>query len=161
MPLQPKNFKSKRRQKGRKLIQFNNGYRLKFGDCGLLIPRPLIFTAIQLSKIKIFLKKATRRGDKTRRKIWFNLFPQLPFSKKPANVRMGKGKGKLKTWFVNIRGGTIFVEYENLRYGRSIYFFKQTNFKLNSLAIFVFRQNLFFNFPMRTGRSFFFKSFWS
>jgi len=160
LPLQPKHIRSKRRQKGRKLVQFNVRYSLNFGDCGLLIPRPLIFTALTLSRTKLFLKKASKRGDKTRRKMWFNLFPHLPLSKKPANVRMGKGKGKLKTWFINVRGGTILFEYKNVRYGRALYFLQQISFKLSVTTVKVFRRNFFFTFPMRKRRNLFFKSFW-
>jgi len=124
-----------------------------------MFPKPYSFTAIQLSKIKIFFKKATKRGDKTLRKTWFNIFPHLPLSKKPANVRMGKGKGKLKTWFANLSGGTIFLEYKNLRYGRAHYFLQQLNFKLGSFATKLFKQNKFFIFPMRKKNKIFFKTF--
>jgi len=161
MPLQPKNFKSKKRQKGRKLIHFNNKFELKFGNCGLMILRPIIFTSLHLSRFKFFLKKANKRGDKTRRKLWFSLFPYLPLSKKPANVRMGKGKGKLKTWFTNVRGGTVLFEYNNLRYGRSLYFLEQATFKLGIATVKMFPQNFFFNFPFRADKKIFFRSFWS
>jgi hypothetical protein len=69
LPLQPKHFKSKRRQKGRKLVQFNYKNTLRFGDCGLMLPRPLLFTASTLLKTKAFLKKASKKGDKTHRKM--------------------------------------------------------------------------------------------
>lgn len=96
MALQPKSFKSKKRQKKRTFLSFSRKYQLKFGNAGLLLTRPMVLTSTHLSKLKLFLKKATRRGDKTKRKLWFNLFPHIPLTKKPANVRMGKGKGKLK-----------------------------------------------------------------
>lgn len=161
MSLQPKTFKSKRRQKLRTLIQFNNLTKLKFGDSGIFVLRPIIFTAMQLSKLKLFLKKASRKGDKTHRKLWFNLFPHLPFSKKPANVRMGKGKGKLKTWFTNVRGGTILLEYRNLRHGRVLYFFRQTAFKLGVKSVTIHSKHFLFNFPFKKNKKVFFRSFWS
>jgi large subunit ribosomal protein L16 len=121
----------------------------------------VIFTASHLSKLKFFLKKATKKGDKTKRKIWFNLFPHLPLTKKPANVRMGKGKGKLKTWFINVRGGSVFVEYRNVRYGRINYFFKQASFKLGIPVIKLFVNNIFFKFPMQSNKKIFFQTFWN
>jgi large subunit ribosomal protein L16 len=159
LPLQPKTFKSKKRQKNRKLLQFHYKKFLRFGDSGLLILRPILFTSIQLSRLKIFLKRASRRGDKTRRKIWFHLFPHLPLSKKPANVRMGKGKGKLKTWFVNLRGGNTLVEYRNVRHGRILYFFRQMSYKLGVKSVFLFSHNRFFSFPFRNDKKVFFKSY--
>jgi large subunit ribosomal protein L16 len=161
LPLQPKSFKSKRRQKIRKLFKFNNNSLLKFGDSGLLVLRPLIFTSIQLSRLKLFLKRASKKGDKTHRKMWFNLFPHLPFSKKPANVRMGKGKGKLKTWFAYIRGGGFILEYKNLRQGRLLYFFRQATFKFGTRTIIVYSKSFFFNFPFRKDKKVFLKSYWS
>jgi hypothetical protein len=69
LPLQPRNFKSKKKQKKRSFLRFNTNYNLKFGNAALLITRPVIFTASHLSKLKFFLKKATKKGDKTKRKI--------------------------------------------------------------------------------------------
>lgn len=161
LSLQPKNFKSKKRQKGRKLIHFNSNYKLRYGDAGLITLRPLIFTTIHLFRLKLLLKRASRKGDKTRRKLWFSMFPQLPLSKKPANVRMGKGKGKLKTWFLNVRGGAVLAEYKNVRYGRSLYFFKQATFKLGVVTKSLFSQNFLFDFPLRPDKKVFFRSFWN
>lgn len=161
MPLQPKHFKSKKKQKKRSFLNFKRHYGLNFGAMGLMILSPLIFTASHLSKLKFFLKRASKKGDKTKRKIWFNLFPHLPLTKKAANVRMGKGKGKLKTWFTRIKGGTTLVEYKNLRYGRAIYFFEQTAYKLGVPAVKIFSNNFFFNFPFRSDKKIFFKSFWN
>ena len=160
LQLQPRNFKNKKKQKKRILIKFNKNYSLKFGDAGLLITRPFILTGPQLIKLKLFLKRATRKSDKTRRRFWFNLFPHLPFSKKPANVRMGKGKGKLKVWFINLRGGSTLIEDKNLRYGRLKYFFEQTSFKMGVCTTENFFQRLYFKFPLRSNKNFFFQSFW-
>lgn len=161
MPLQPKNFKSKKKQKSRSFLNFNNNYFLKFGSMGLIILQPLIFTATHLSRFKLFLKRASRKGDKTKRKMWFNLFPHLPLTKKAANVRMGKGKGKLKTWFTRMRGGSVLVEYKNLRYGRAIYFFSQLSHKLGVPTSKIFSNTFFFNFPLRSDKKIFSRSFWN
>jgi large subunit ribosomal protein L16 len=161
LQLQPKNFKSKKKQKTRKFLQFSNNYFLKFGHMGLLLLQSIILTATHLSKFKFFLKKASKKNDKTKRKLWFNLFPHLPLSKKAANVRMGKGKGKLKTWYTRIKGGSLLVEYKNLRYGRCVYFFNQISYRLGIKTSKIFSNNFFFNFPFRTDKKIFFKSFWN
>lgn len=160
LQLQPKNFKYKKKQKKRSFRQFNNNYGLKFGDAGLITTRPIILTGPQLAKLKLFLRRGARKSDKTKRRIWFNLFPHLPFSKKPANVRMGKGKGKLKVWFINLKGGSTLVEYQNLRYGRIKYFFNQMSFKMGISVSKLYAHQLFFKFPMRSSKNFFFQSFW-
>lgn len=97
MLLQPRTFNYKRKQKNRKLLFFKN-YKnlLNFGSAGLLILRPIQLTANQLFRFKLFLKRASKKSDRTGRFIWFNAFPHLPLTCKPNGVRMGKGKGKLE-----------------------------------------------------------------
>mgnify|MGYP006118499273 FL=1 len=96
---------------------------LSYGDSGLLTLSPLRLPAKQIFKIKIFLKKAIKRSDYTRRLVWFNAFPHLPLSRKAKGVRMGKGTGKLATWYSQLYGGSVIFEFKNLRPGRAIYFF--------------------------------------
>ncbi len=103
---------------------------LSYGDCGLLTLSPLRLPAKQIFKIKIFLKKAIKRSDYTKRLVWFNAFPHLPLSRKAKGVRMGKGTGKLATWYSQLYGGSIIFEFKNLRPGRAVYFFNQVRFKL-------------------------------
>ena len=161
MKLQPKTFKSKKRQKGRYPLLFNKYRSLQFGDSGLRTLGSLIFTSSHLEKMKLFLRKARRKSDKTHRRVWFNLFPHLPLSKKSANVRMGKGKGKLKTWFINVRAGSILVEYSNLRYGRAVYFFEQTSYRLGVPVTKIFNKRFFFSYPFRADKKTFFNTFWN
>ena len=94
MSLRPNKFKFKNRHKSRKFITSNKN-NLLYGHFALQTLQPLWVTGKQIFRYKIFLKKAVKRSDKTLRKIWFNLFPHLPLSKKVAGSRMGKGKGKL------------------------------------------------------------------
>jgi ribosomal protein L16/L10AE len=69
LPLQPKNFRSKKIQKSRKLRYFKLNYSLNYGTIGLMLTRPLQFTANTLSKLKIFLKRSMKKSDKTRRQM--------------------------------------------------------------------------------------------
>ena len=69
-------------------------------------------------------------SDKTSRRIWFNLFPHLPLSKKVAGSRMGKGKGKLDGWIGQLTSGSNIFEFKNLRPGRARYFLRQVQYRL-------------------------------
>ncbi len=65
------------------------------GDCGLRTIQPLRMSSKQIFRLKVFLKKAVRKPDITKRLVWFNTFPHMPLTKKPKGMRMGKGAGKL------------------------------------------------------------------
>jgi large subunit ribosomal protein L16 len=97
--LQPRNFIYKRKHKGRSLLTFNNSLptkNLTFGGAGLMILKPIHLTSNQLFRFKLFLKRAVKKSDYTRRFVWFLAFPHIPLTRKPNGVRMGKGKGKLE-----------------------------------------------------------------
>lgn len=163
MLLQPRHFVYKRKQKNRSPIYFNSNYsqkNLKFGSCGLFLLQPAQLTSNQIFRFKLFLKKASKRADYTRRFVWFHAFPHLPLTKKPTGTRMGKGKGKLECWFTNVSAGSILIEFKNLRYGRSRHFMSQMTHKLGLKTKFVFNTHLFLNFPLNNSRKVFFKTFW-
>lgn len=93
--LQPRKFKYKHRQKLRRILFSTNSSKLVYGQVGLVLLQPLRLNSRKIFRLKLFLKKAARRGDQTQRKVLVNAFPHLPVTKKPAGSRMGKGKGKL------------------------------------------------------------------
>ena len=130
MLLRPRKFIFKNRRKKRNPFLRARNNNLIFGDSGLQLLQPLNITAKRLFRIKMQLKKGSRRVDKTSRKVWLNAFPHLPLTKKVAGSRMGKGKGKLKGWFSQTPPAITFVEYKNLRVGRSNYFLHQLSHKL-------------------------------
>lgn len=94
--MQPRTFPYKKIQKNRTLVFNKNFINLSFGSSGLLLLKSILLTSKHLSKFKLFLKKATKKVDKTKRIVWFNGFPHLPLTKKFTGSRMGKGKGKVK-----------------------------------------------------------------
>jgi large subunit ribosomal protein L16 len=128
--LRPRKFIFKNRRKIRNPFIRPRNTGLIFGDTGLQLLQPLNITAKRLFRIKMQVKKGSRRVDKTSRKVWLNAFPHLPLTKKTAGSRMGKGKGKLKSWFSQTPPSITFVEYKNLRIGRSNYFLKQLSHRL-------------------------------
>jgi ribosomal protein L16/L10AE len=94
--LQPRKIFHKYKQK-KKTFSSHSEQFLNYGDFGLITLKALKVSAKQIFNIKIYLKKATKKPDLTKRFVWFNLFPHLPLSKKSKGMRMGKGVGKLST----------------------------------------------------------------
>jgi large subunit ribosomal protein L16 len=127
--LQPRKFKYKSRQKGRTTTRFVEP-KMLYGTFGLVLLRPFRISAKKIFRLKLFLKRSARKADWTRRAFWISIFPHLPLSRKAKGVRMGKGAGKLASWYTQIRGGKVLVEFKNLRLGRAIYFSKQVAHKL-------------------------------
>lgn len=138
MLLRPRKFPHKNIHK-RRSFRFSGGTKFRFGQVGLVILQPLRLNSKQLYRYKLFLKKASRRSDRTLRYVWFNLFPHLPISRKVEGSRMGKGKGKLAGWSSEVPAGLNIIESKNLRSGRSIYFLNQIRFKLPAQSRIVFR----------------------
>ena len=96
MVLQPRKFFYKNRQKNRRArIYFKRS--LTYGTTGCQLSAPLSLTAKQIFRINLFLKKSSRKSEKTKRSFWLNTFPHLPLTKKVKGSRMGKGIGKLST----------------------------------------------------------------
>lgn len=158
--LQPRHFKYKTRQKSRRFLIARQHKSLTFGNSGLLILSPIFITGPQIFRLKLFLKRATKRSEKTYRSIWFYAFPHLPISRKPDGLRMGKGKGKLHCWFTSVAGGVVLFEFRNLRRGRSLYFFKQMTFKLGILTKYLFSSHQRIAAPFAPSKKLFVTSFW-
>ena len=160
MILQPRIIKYKKLQKKRICRFFKNKTVLNFGSSGLLILNPTKLNSSTISKFKLFLKKAVKKYDKTKRFFWFNSFPHLPLTRKSTGSRMGKGKGKLKRWFTNVTGGVVLFEFINLRTGRAKYFMHQISYRLNVKTKQIFSSNKRFNLPFLTTKQIKFRIFW-
>jgi large subunit ribosomal protein L16 len=160
--LQPRHFFYKRKQKNRKMYSFKNKSSsvLKFGSSGLRILQPVHLTSKHLFRLKLFLKRASRKSDYTKRFVWFHAFPHLPLTKKPTGTRMGKGKGKLECWFTNVQGGAVLFEFKNLRRWRSLYFFKQLTHKLGITTKFCFNSTYSIPLPLSLSKKTSFKAHW-
>lgn len=154
MVLQPRKFKYKSRQKLRRVNRTLGLKRdLKFGQACLMLTRPLLINSKKMFRLKLFLKKAARKTDKTQRKVWVNTFPHIPLTKKTVGSRMGKGKGKLSIWFNKLSTGTILIELKNLRKGRATYFLKQAQNKLKSKSKIMFTSSCMESVKLFLGRS--------
>lgn len=129
MMLQPRKFKFKTRQK-RRSATASSKPTLLYGSLALVLTRPMRISAKRIYRLKLFLKRSSRRSDITRRAFWISVFPHLPMSRKPKGMRMGKGVGKLSTWYTQIRSGKSLIEFKNLRLGRALYYSRQVSHKL-------------------------------
>jgi large subunit ribosomal protein L16 len=108
--LMPKKVKYRRRQKGRMKGKSTAGNTVDFGDYGLKAMEPGWITERQIEAARIAMTRYTKRGGK----IWIRIFPDKPVSKKPAETRMGKGKGAPEGWVAVVKPGRIMYEMEGL-----------------------------------------------
>ena len=104
--LQPKRVKYRKAQRGRMKGTAHRGATLAFGDFGLKALEPCWLTNRQLEAGRVALTRAVKRGGK----IWIRVFPDKPFTKKPAETRMGKGKGNPEYYVAEIQPGKVLYE---------------------------------------------------
>lgn len=104
--LQPKRTKFRKQQKGRIKGIAQRGHTLSFGTYGIKSLEPGWITSRQIEAARIAVTRAMKREGK----VWIRIFPDKPITKKPAEVRMGKGKGAPEYWVAVIRPGTILFE---------------------------------------------------
>jgi len=102
----PKKVKFRKQQKGRMRGTANRGSDLNFGEFGLQAVECGKISSKQIEAARIAMTRHVKRGGK----LWIRIFPDKPFTKKPAEVRMGKGKGAPEGWVAVIRPGRILYE---------------------------------------------------
>ncbi len=108
--LMPKKVKYRKQQRGRRAGKAWRGSELSFGDYGLKAMEPGWITDRQIEASRVAMTRFVKRGGK----IWLRLFPDKPVTKKPAETRMGKGKGAPDHWVAVVRPGTILFEMEGV-----------------------------------------------
>ena len=104
--LSPKKVKYRKQQKGRMKGTARRGSTLNFGEFGLQAVECGTISSKQIEAARIAMTRHAKRGGK----MWIRIFPDKPFTKKPAEVRMGKGKGAPEGWVAVIRPGRILYE---------------------------------------------------
>ncbi len=108
--LSPKKVKFRKQQKGRMKGIARRGNTLNFGEFGLQATECGMVSAKQIEAARIAMTRHVKRGGR----IWIRIFPDKPFTKKPAEVRMGKGKGAPEGWEAVIRPGRILYEMQGV-----------------------------------------------
>ena len=104
--LQPKKTKFRKQFKGRISGTAKGGTDLNFGQFGLKAMAPERITARQIEAARRALTRHMKRAGR----VWIRIFPDLPVSKKPAEVRMGSGKGSPEKWIANVKPGRVMFE---------------------------------------------------
>jgi large subunit ribosomal protein L16 len=108
--LQPNRVKHRKVHKGRLKGSAQRGNRVDFGDFGLQAMEPKRITARQIEAARVAMTRHIKRGGK----VWIRIFPDKPVTKKPAEVRMGKGKGNPEVWVAPVKPGRILFELEGV-----------------------------------------------
>ena len=108
--LMPGKVKYRKQQRGRMRGKAQRGSELSFGDFGLQALDPGWITARQIEAARIAMTRHIKRGGK----IWIRIFPDKPYTKKPAETRMGKGKGAPEGWVAVIKPGRVLFEMEGV-----------------------------------------------
>jgi large subunit ribosomal protein L16 len=108
--LSPRKVKYRKQQKGRVRGLAQRGSSLAFGDYGLKAIGTGRLTAQQIESARIAITRHVRRGGK----VWIRVFPDKPVSKKPAETRMGSGKGAVESWVALVKAGRILYEMEGV-----------------------------------------------
>ncbi|MGB3182285.1 MAG: 50S ribosomal protein L16 [Cyclobacteriaceae bacterium] len=104
--LQPKRTKFRKKQKGRVKGIAQRGHQISFGTFAIKSLEPGWITSRQIEAARIAMTRAMKREGQ----VWIRIFPDKPVTKKPAEVRMGKGKGAPEYWVAVVRPGTILFE---------------------------------------------------
>ena len=106
MPVMPKRTKYRKMQKGRNRGKATRGNVVNEGQFGLQTLEAGLITANQIEAARIAMTRYIKRGGK----VWIKIFPNKPISKKPAETRMGKGKGAVEYWVAPVKPGRILFE---------------------------------------------------
>ena len=108
--LQPKKTKFRKMQKGRNRGVATRGNKISFGQFGLKATAHARITARQIEAARRAMTRCIKRGGK----VWIRIFPDKPITKKPLEVRQGKGKGAVEYWVALVRPGSVLFEMEGV-----------------------------------------------
>lgn len=108
--LQPKKTKFRKQQKGKLRGFATSGTKVSFGEFGLKAMTRGRITARQIEAARRAMTRYIKRGGK----VWIRIFPDVPITKKPVEVRMGKGKGNVEYWVAKVQPGKVLYEMEGV-----------------------------------------------
>jgi len=135
--LSPKKVKYRKKQKGRLKGKALRGNKLEFGDYGLQALERGLMTAQQIEAARVAVTRHVKRGGK----VWIRVFPDKPFTKKPAETRMGKGKGAPEGWVAVVKPGRVLYELEGVGESMAAEAFRLAGHKLPFATRFVARRS--------------------
>lgn len=108
--LAPKRVKRRKTHKGRMRGKAHRGNKVSFGEYGLQALEPTWITNRQIESARVAMTRHIKRGGK----VWIRIFPDKPITQKPAETRMGKGKGNPESWVAVVKPGRIMFELEGV-----------------------------------------------
>jgi len=108
--LAPKKVKYRKKQKGRRRGLAYRGSTINFGDYGIIALEAAWITSRQIEAARVAITRKMKRTGK----LWIRIFPDKPITKKPAETRMGKGKGAPEYWVAVVKPGRIMFEFEGV-----------------------------------------------
>ncbi len=133
--LQPKRTKFRKQFKGKNRGLAQNGNRVSFGEFGLKATERGRVSARQIESARRAMTRHIKRGGK----IWIRVFPDVPISNKPLEVRMGKGKGNVEYWVAKVQPGFVMYEIEGVSEELAREAFRLASAKLPIKTVFVSR----------------------
>ena len=137
MPVMPKRTKYRKMQKGRNRGKATRGNVVNEGQYGLQTLEAGLITANQIEAARIAMTRYIKRGGK----VWIKIFPNKPISKKPAETRMGKGKGAVEYWVAPVKPGRILFELADVTEDIAREALRLASHKLPVKTKFVTREN--------------------
>ncbi len=134
--LAPKRIRRRKTHKGKMRGKAYRGNKVSFGDYGLQALEASWITNRQIESARVAITRHVRRGGK----VWIRIFPDKPVTKKPAETRMGKGKGNPEEWVAVVKPGRIMFELEGVSVERARRAMQLASFKLPVKTRFVERE---------------------
>ncbi len=135
--LMPKRVKRRKQHRGRMRGLASRGCNVDFGDYGLKALEPGWITARQIEAARVAMTRHIKRGGK----VWIRVFPDKPVSKKPAETRMGKGKGAPEFWVSVVKPGRVMFEIEGVSRNLALEALRLAGHKLPIATRFVERRD--------------------
>jgi large subunit ribosomal protein L16 len=136
--LMPNKVKHRKQMRGRLKGSPERGSSVSFGAYGLQTTEPYWITARQIEAARVAITRFIRRGGK----VWIRIFPDKPISKKPAETRMGKGKGAPEEWVAPVKPGRILFEIDGVTEDQAKEAFRLASHKLPVKTKFVVREGI-------------------
>ena len=109
--LMPKRVKRRKVQRGRMTGIATRGNKINYGDFGIVAMEPCWITSNQIEAARVAMTRYTKRGGK----VWIKIFPDKPITKKPAQTRMGSGKGSPEFWVAVVKPGRVMFEIGGIK----------------------------------------------
>ncbi|MBQ8468511.1 MAG: 50S ribosomal protein L16 [Clostridia bacterium] len=109
--LMPKRVKRRKVQRGRMTGKATRGNKITYGEFGIVATEPCWITSNQIEAARVAMTRYTKRGGK----VWIKIFPDKPITKKPAQTRMGSGKGNPEFWVAVVKPGKVMFEMGGIK----------------------------------------------